>query len=133
VRVHFDVLGWLHMSAGVFSVLTGISLFVLGIGTTMALSDRPSPGTLLPVSAWLLFSASGMFILAGVLTFLIGRALVARRPRGRSAAIALAVPSLIVVPFGTALAVYSFWTLLNDDARREYGNKSMRPPAGTIL
>jgi hypothetical protein len=26
-----------------------------------------------------------------------------------------------VVPFGTALSVYAFWVLLNDDARAEFG------------
>ena len=31
------------------------------------------------------------------------------------------MPSLVVIPFGTALAVYTFWTLLNDDARHAFG------------
>jgi hypothetical protein len=34
------------------------------------------------------------------------------------------VPNLVVLPFGTALAIYTFWTLVNDEARREFG----RPP-----
>ena len=37
------------------------------------------------------------------------------------AAIALAVPNLVIVPFGTALGVYGLWVLLNDDARRQFG------------
>ena len=44
--------------------------------------------------------------------------------RAGVAALILAVPNLIVVPFGTALGIYTFWVLLNDDARREFG----RPP-----
>ena len=40
---------------------------------------------------------------------------------GRFGALALAVPNLAVVPFGTALSVYAFWVLLNDDARAEFG------------
>jgi hypothetical protein len=34
------------------------------------------------------------------------------------------MPSLVVIPFGTALAVYTFWTLLNDDARRAFGGRT---------
>jgi hypothetical protein len=130
VRVHFDVLGWLHISAGVFGALTGAALFVLGLGTTTALSGRAATG-IVPTAAWILFTASSLFFLVGASTFFVGRALVSRRRPGRSAALALAVPGLVVLPFGTALAVYTFWTLLNDDARREYGG-SIRSPADTI-
>jgi hypothetical protein len=70
--------------------------------------------------------AGVFFVAVGILTCVVGRALVSRRRRARPAALALAVPSLVVVPFGTALAVYSFWTLLNDDARREYENGAVR-------
>jgi hypothetical protein len=34
-----------------------------------------------------------------------------------------------MVPFGTALSVYAFWVLLNDEARRAFG----RPPRSTRL
>lgn len=120
MRVHFDVLGWLHMSMGAFGVLTGLSLTVLGAGTTMALAAHrvETPG--LPMPAWVLFGAGFVCLAVGAVTFVVGRALVARRPIARLAALVLAVPSLAAVPFGTALAVYSFWALLNDDARREY-------------
>jgi hypothetical protein len=120
MRVHFDVLGWLHISAGAFGLLTGASLAVLAIGTTMALAGRTGEMPLSP-AVWFLLVSGALFALAGAITILVGRALVGRRPVGRSAALALAVPSLLVIPFGTALAVYTFWTLLNDDARRAFG------------
>jgi hypothetical protein len=40
------------------------------------------------------------------------------------------VPNLIVVPFGTALSVYAFWVLLNDEARSEFGRPPRTPPPG---
>jgi len=43
------------------------------------------------------------------------------RPFARAAALGLAAPNLVIVPFGTALGVYTFWVLLNDDARRGFG------------
>ena len=117
MRVHFDVLGWLHISAGAFGLLTGASLGVLALGTTMALSDRVTASS---PAAWVLLIAGMVFALIGAITILVGRALISRRPVGRSAALGLAVPSLVVIPFGTALAAYTFWTLLNEDARRAY-------------
>ena len=50
-----------------------------------------------------------------------GWAIRRRSRRGRLAALALAIPNLVLVPFGTALGVYTFWVLLNNDARRAFG------------
>ena len=52
---------------------------------------------------------------------LSGRALLARSPRSRTVLLTLVVPNVFVLPFGTALAIYACWVLLNDDARREFG------------
>ena len=107
------------MSAGVFGLLAGVSLAALAAGTAVAMGDRPMAASSL-APAWLLFVAGLGFATAGLLVLIVGRALLRRKPRGRTAALALVAPSLLLVPFGTALAVYSVWTLLNDDARREY-------------
>ena len=68
-----------------------------------------------------------LFAVGGVALYLTGRALTQRRPAGRMWALALAVPNLLAVPFGTALSIYSFWVQLNDEARRTFG----RPPRST--
>ena len=118
MRVHFDVLGWIHVFAGAFGLLTGASLGVLAAGTAAALAGRTAGGVA-PMT-WFLLVTGVLFALAGAITALVGRALVTRRPAARSLALALAAPSLLVIPFGTALAAYTFWTLLNDDARRAF-------------
>jgi hypothetical protein len=46
-----------------------------------------------------------------------GRAVRQHRSPGRTGALALAVINLFVLPFGTALAIYTFWVLLHNDAR----------------
>ena len=123
MRVHFDVLGWLHVSAGAFGLLTGASLGVLALGTAAALAGRAVDASPSP-AVWFLLVSGAVFVIAGAITVLVGRALVGRRRIGRLAALALALPSLVVIPFGTALAVYTFWTLLNDDARRAFGGRT---------
>ena len=72
----------------------------------------------------LLAIVGGVLVLGGGATVLTGWAIRRRSRRGRLAALALAIPNLVLVPFGTALGVYTFWGLLNNDARRAFG----RPP-----
>jgi hypothetical protein len=119
VRIHFDVLGWLYILAGAFGFLTGISLFILALGTDAALANTDS-GRGAPTT-WFFILSGSLFLLGGILMALAGRAVVQRKRRGRTAVLLLALPNLAVIPFGTALGVYTFWTLLNDDARREFG------------
>jgi hypothetical protein len=124
LRVHFDVLGWLYVCAGAFGLLTGASLAVLAIGAAAALSDRVPAHASSSPTVWFLLFTGTLFAVVGAITMLVGRALVTRRPIGRSAALVLAVPSLVVIPFGTALAVYTVWALLNDEARAAFGGAS---------
>jgi len=119
VRIHFDVLGWLYILAGAFGILTGASLFILALGTDAALASSGS-GRGAP-TAWFFVLSGSLFMIGGILMALAGRAVVRRKQRGRTAVLLLALPNLAVIPFGTALGVYTFWTLLNDDARREFG------------
>jgi hypothetical protein len=128
MRVHLDVLGWLYVLMGTFGVLTGISLEVLASGTHVAIAQLGDGDT--PSATVWLFLLVGLIALAtGGLMMLAGRAILRRDRLGRPAALLLAVPNLALLPFGTGLAVYTFWTLLNDDARREFGRPPRSPEA----
>jgi len=121
MRVHMDALAWLHGIWGVFGVLAGLSLWVLAVGTNAALLDLGSIGGPEHATTWLFIMSGAVLVVLGIVMMIVGRSLIRRRNAGRVAALALAVPNLIIVPFGTALGVYTFWVLLNDDARRDFG------------
>jgi hypothetical protein len=129
MRIHLDVLGWLYVIAGAFGVLTGCSLGILASGTTIALAELATETPAGRSVVWLLVIFGIGFIVGGLLMMLTGRSVLRRVRRGRLAALLLAIPNLVVVPFGTALGVYTFWTLLNDDARLEFGRplRARRP------
>lgn len=127
MRVHLDVLGWLYILCGAFGALTGTSLGVLALGTRAALSNAPLAGPSAPATVWLLLIVAIGLAVGGALMLVVGRSLIRRRKVGRRGALLLAIPNLLVVPFGTALGIYTFWTLLNDDARREFG-RPLRAP-----
>jgi hypothetical protein len=125
--MHVDLLGYLHLVWGAFSLLTGVSLAVLALGTDAAAVELGSAGTP-EQAAVLLFLAGAVALLGfGGSMVMVGRRL--RQRRGRIAALVLAVPNLVIVPFGTALAIYTIWVLQNDDARRVFGHAPQGEPS----
>jgi hypothetical protein len=126
MRLHLDVLGWLHIIWGAFAALAGASLGILALGTYLALDNAGSVGRSELAAIGVYLICGGVLVMFGAVMMLIGRALHRRRPVGRVAALVSSIPNLVIVPFGTALGVYALWALLNDDARREFG----RPPRG---
>jgi hypothetical protein len=134
MQIHLDLLGRLHLLVGGFGVLTGLSLAILAFGTSAALRDLEMQGPAGPAGVAILALCGGVLIAGGVALIVAGRALDRRSRAGRMAALILAVPNLVVVPFGTALGVYAFWVLLNDEARKEFGRPPRTPvrPAGML-
>jgi hypothetical protein len=132
MRVHLDLLGRLHLLLGGFALITGIALAILAAGTRAALRDLSMEGPAGQAGVVILAVCAVVIGAGGLGLILAGRALDRRRPAGRLGALLLAVPNLVVVPFGTALSVYAFWVLLNDEARREFGRPPRTPPAQAI-
>ena len=129
MRLHIDALGWLHAVWGAFGVLAGLSLLLLALGTSMTVRDLGDTNPAGGAAVGLLIVCGVPLVVGGVAFILVGRSLLRRRLRGRLAALLLAGPDMILVPFGTALGIYTFWVLLNDDARQEFG----RPPRSTSM
>ena len=123
MRLHIDVLSTLHLVWGAFGVLTGLSLGILAGGMRVSLAGEAF-GLGERAAVALLAVVGVVLVLGGAVNALAGWALRRRSTRGRLTALILAIPNLVLVPFGTALGVYTFWVLLNNDARRAFG----RPP-----
>jgi hypothetical protein len=127
IRLHVDVLGWLHMIWGLFGVLTGFSLLLLAAGTRAALFTLPDSGPAEAAAVWILFTCGVVLFALGTALTWAGRGLARRHPRARIAVLVLSAPNLVLVPFGTGLAIYACWVLLNDDARRQFGRAPRTP------
>ena len=121
MSLHIDVLGRLHVLWGAFGLLVGAALFILGFGTNAALDDLgiAGPAGRAAVGVFVVFAVA--FVVGGLASCLVGVALGRRLPFARLSALAIAVPNLVLAPFGTALGVYTFWVLLNDEARQAFG------------
>lgn len=114
MRAHLDLLTRLYIVWGSLGVLVGVSLLILAAGAGAA-SDLP--GGRLAVGAIILAGAALLPLAGGACALWAGRAMARREPRGRAGALLLAVPNLFLLPFGTALGIYSFWVLLNNHVR----------------
>ena len=114
MRAHLDLLGRLYLVWGGFGVLAGVSLGVLAAGAALT---PAAPGSRLPVGAVIIAAAGSLPMIGGLLSLWTGRALRRYEPRGRLGGLAVALPNLFVLPFGTALGIYSYWVLLNDQVR----------------
>jgi hypothetical protein len=117
VRSHVDLLGLLHLVWGGIGLLLAASLLLLAAGAA-AIARTTSGDPLTAGATALLFVVFGAALaLGGCANAWSGRAVRRYRPHGRTMALLLSVMNLFVLPFGTALAIYTFWVLLNNDAR----------------
>ena len=121
MRSHLTLLGILQLVWGGIGLLLGASTLLLAFGAAAigwsAGADRLSAGA--TAIAFGVFAVA--FLAGGVANAWAGRALQRRLPTGRLVTLAVAVPNLFVLPFGTALGIYAFWVLLHDETRAWFG------------
>ena len=117
MKSHVNLLGILQLTWGGMGLLLGASLLLLAAGA-VAIARTPSGDALTAGFTALLFAVFATALaLGGWANVWAGRALRQHRSPGRTGALMLGVINLFVVPFGTALAIYTFWVLLHNDAR----------------
>ena len=133
MRLHLDVLGWLHIIWGAFGVLSGLALAVLAAGASSAFTEPAATAASGRAVVWAFVIVGSVLGLAGLAMIAAGRGVLRRSATARGVTLALAIGNLLAVPFGTALGIYAFWALLNDDARFEFGRPPRTPPDGRAL
>ena len=111
---HVRLLGIFWIALSTFRILPALVLGAIFGG----IPDFP-PGApefvhdIVMTVAVLLFVAGGLGIAAGV-------GLLNRAPWARMLAVILGCASLVDMPFGTALGIYTLWTLLPAESEQEY-------------
>lgn len=118
ILLHIHVLGRLHVVAGWLALLAGASLVLLGIGA-LSLMLR-SPEVAAGLAAAIFFGTAAVAIVWGSALIAIGWALPQHQAWARPAALVLAIVNGFVIPFGTALACYACWVLLQEAGKRVF-------------
>ncbi len=116
-----DLLGVLFMLWGTLTMLIGASTLALGIAAAALVQSVVHAGgggfgaRLTAVA----FTTLAMLALAwGGVHVVVGVVLRRRRPWSRHAALMLGTVDLLLLPYGTALGIFSLWSLLREDAKR---------------
>lgn len=112
-RSHVQVVAWLHIGLGALGVLGAIVVFLTIAGGGLLSGELEAiavTGTVATVIAIFIFLISVPGIIAGV-------GLLRYASWARVLTLVVAVFELLNVPFGTLLAIYRFWVLLNERTR----------------
>jgi threonine/homoserine efflux transporter RhtA len=122
VKRHVDFLSTLYVAWGAIFALVTVAGFALA-GGAFAIAQSAGPVRLGSEMAARLTGVtiaivSLIALVWAILHFVVGRRLKMLRPSARLMALGLAIGNLILLPFGTALGVYSLWVLLKDEGRR---------------
>ncbi len=120
MEFHVDLLGALFMIWGVLIMLIGASTFALGVAAAaLAWSAGRTGGEQFAAGLTAAaFVALAVLALAwGVVHVVVGTRLRRRRHWSRMAALVLGSLDLLLLPYGTALGIYSLWTLLRERAK----------------
>lgn len=121
VQRHSHLLAILWLALSALNAIGGLILLVLGNALFPHLRQMGAPPEM-PVSFFVaLFDTLGIVVLIkAVVGFFAGWGLMQRDPWARVLLLVLAFISLINVPFGTALGVYTLWVLLPAPSQEEY-------------
>jgi len=116
---HVSLLGALFIIWGLLTALVGISTLALGISAVALLATAARGGS--QVAAGLTaaaFAALAIIAIAwGAAHVLVGVPLRKRRPAARVVALMLGSVDLLLLPYGTALGIYTLWALLNEQGK----------------
>ena len=112
---HLRLLSVLYLVWGFIGMLLGLSTLMLAAGATAIGWSGDADRMAAAITALSFAICAVLLLAAGGANAWAGRALRRRRAYGRTAALALAVPNLFVLPFGTALGIYAFWVLLHKE------------------
>jgi hypothetical protein len=112
---HVRLLGILWLATSAIHLLPGFFLSALFGG-----HHSPFPPDVPFFVRDFMRAVGGAFLISGILGLIAGWGLLERRPWARMLAIVLGCFQLVNLPFGTALGIYTLWTLLPAAAEQEY-------------
>jgi hypothetical protein len=111
---HLPVVAWLHMAHGAILLTVGVFMFILLNGAGFATYERPAILATGLLSIFLL----AMFVIFGLPHVIGGLGLYNGKTWARMLVIVMSFMALPAFPVGTAIGIYSFWVLFNEDIQK---------------
>jgi hypothetical protein len=117
---HVDVVGLLFIVWGLLTALVGVSTLALGIGAVSLIASASRGGggqVAVGVTAVAFTVLAIIAMIWGAAHVFVGVPLRQRKPAARLVALMLGSVDLLLLPYGTALGVYTLWVLLNEGGK----------------
>jgi hypothetical protein len=111
---HVRILGWLWIIFGVLGILGALCIGVSTAGGGLISQDD----TAILVTAIVGVVCGGLFFLGNVLNIIAGAGLLKYKSWARILAIILGIVNLFGFPIGTALGIYTFWVMFNEETKQ---------------
>jgi hypothetical protein len=110
---HITLLGILHIARGAFALLIGMAVFGILTGIGVIADDETAVSVLGAIGGVIMM----ILTVLSIPSIVAGIGVLLRREWGRITALVIGVLSLVDIPIGTAVGVYTLWVCLNDDCR----------------
>jgi hypothetical protein len=121
---HIDFLGVLHLLWAAFNAVIGIALACFAAAALLvagsAAEVRPGADIAASLTAIGFAAVGGTALVWAAVHAWCGLGLRRRDRWARAVGLVLALLNLLLFPFGTLLAVYAFWVLLQEDVRLRF-------------
>ncbi len=116
---HVKVLGILYVGLGVLGGLAALILLISfgGFSGLMVQAERSDfvSGPMVQVIRFFGGGITAVMLLLAIPSVVVGLGLMKFRPWARSLSMVVATLHIVNIPFGTILALYSFWVLMSPE------------------
>lgn len=120
LQSHLSLLTIFWYIVAALSAIPVLVLFGIGTAAGTAIGMGNAPPEARMFAPFFFYFLAALFSIAAVATFFTAWGLQKRKPWARTLAIVMAFLSLLSVPFGTALGIYTLVVLLPAPAGQEY-------------
>jgi len=114
---HVRILGILHIVFGVLGLLIAVILFgVFGVGAmAIAMDSDPDAAVAAPIMGGIGLLVCGLVAVFSIPGIAAGIGLLKYKGWARILALVISALNILSVPIGTALGIYGFWVLLQNE------------------
>jgi hypothetical protein len=112
MQQHATIVGWLHILGNAIMFLIGCFVFALLWGIGVASGDAEAARILGIIGT----SVGAFLVLLGIPGIVAGFGVLRRKAWARVLALVVSFLGLVNFPLGTAIGIYSFWVLLQEEA-----------------
>lgn len=113
---HVTAVAVIHIGFGVLGLLAALFVFLAVAGGGLLSGDLEA----IFITTGIATAVGGFLALTSLPSLIGGFGLLARKNWARILILVVAVFDLLNVPVGTAIAVYTFWVLLQDETRYQF-------------